>query len=585
MPENLLNEIFAEGITAEKRRKKFITFSHDDENSSPDRIFFFLILLIFGMGLLAAKLFTLTILEGPRYRQLAAENRLREVKITAARGIIYDRNNNVLVRNIPLFTDERGKQFFEEKPASASGQMRESLTRGYPFGQAFAHVLGYIGEINEEEIVNLSAKYKYAAADLVGKIGIEQSYDTLLRGKDGREVYEVDALGQIVRVLGRFEPSAGNNLKLTLDAKLQQIAAQELTGKKGAVIAAIPATGEILTLYSSPSFDPNSFIRGEGVEQILVQEDQPLFNRSIAGLYAPGSTFKIVVALAGLEHNIITPGTVFEDTGILKVGNFSFGNWYFLQYGKKDGMVDIIKALQRSNDIFFYKAGEAIGIEKLADFSRKLGIGNTLGIDINGEEVGIMPDPQWAQKVRGSSWFLGNTYHVSIGQGDLLVTPLNVNSWTNLIAGNGRLCKPHLTGAADSAICKDMGLKPASIELVREGMKLACAPGGTGWPLFNFKVINDKLKPDGIDFLHTFESTTSGQKKVEIQTACKTGTAEFGPSSLRSSGQVKTHAWFTVFAPAANPQISITVLIEGGGEGSTNAAPIARKMLEEWFGR
>ncbi len=585
MSVNLFNETFAESIMAEKRRKKLTYFTADDENSSPDRIIFFRILLIFGMGLLIAKLFTLTILEGSRYRQLASENRLREVKITAARGIIYDRNGTPLVRNIPLFTDEQGRQFFEEKPASASAQLREDLTRGYPFGATLAHVLGYTGEINPEEIVSLNGKFKYTAGDMVGKMGIEQSYDTLLRGKDGREVYEVDALGQIVRVLGRFEPSAGNNLKLTLDSKLQQIAARELEGKKGAVIAAIPATGEILTLYSSPSFDPNRFIRGENVEGILASADQPLFNRSIAGLYAPGSTFKIVVALAGLENNVITPQTIFEDTGILKVGDFSFGNWYFLQYGKMEGMVDIVKALQRSNDIFFYKAGEAIGIEKLADFGRKVGIGKTFGIDIKGEEAGVMPDPQWEKKERGQGWFLGNTYHVSIGQGDLLVTPLNVNFWANLIASNGKLCTPLLTGAADVTKCRDLGLKPANIALVREGMKKACDNGGTGWPLFNFKVENPSLHPDGVDFLETFESTTSARKMVQIETACKTGTAEFGPSSLRSSGQARTHAWFTVFAPVMKPQISITVLVEGGGEGSSVAAPIARKMLEEWFGR
>lgn len=577
---NIFNETFAESITAEKRRKKLTSYTNDDEGTSPDRIIFFRILLIFGMGLLIAKLFTLTILEGSRYRQLAAENRLREVKITAARGIIYDRNNIPLVRNIPLFIDEHGSQFFEEKPASVSGQLREDLTRGYPFDSAFAHVLGYTGEISQEEIVSERDKFKYAAADMVGKMGIEQSYDTLLRGKDGREVYEVDALGQIVRVLGRFEPTAGNNLKLTLDAKLQQIAASELTGKKGAVIATIPTTGEIVTLYSSPSFDPNRFIRGENVEGILRSMDQPLFNRAIAGLYAPGSTFKIVVALAGLENNIITPQTVFEDTGILKVGDFSFGNWYFLQYGKKDGMVDIVKALQRSNDIFFYKAGEAIGIDKLADFGRKVGIGKPFGLDIKGEEVGVMPDRAWVQKVRQSEWFLGNTYHVSIGQGDLLVTPLNVNSWTNIIASGGKLCRPHLlSNLSDlSNLCKSLEIKKENLELVKEGMKKACENGGTGWPLFNFKVENPGLHPDGVDFLETIESTTSARKMVEIKTACKTGTAEFGDSK-------KTHAWFTVFAPVIKPQISITVLVEGGGEGSSVAAPIAKKLLEEWFGR
>ncbi len=579
MPVNLFNEIFAASLTAEKRRKRLISDIETDEKSSPDRIIFFLLLLIFGMGLLLAKLFTLTILEGARYRQLAAENRLREVKITAPRGIIYDRNGTPLVRNIPLFTDEKGNQFYEEKPLSASGQLRESLTRGYPYGSTLAHVLGYIGEISPQELSGNNGKFTYQAGDLIGKMGIEQSYDTLLRGKDGREVYEVDALGQIVRVLGRFEPTVGDNLKLTLDAKLQQVAARELEGKKGAVIATNPANGEVLALFSSSSFDPNSFIRGSGVEEILASTDQPLFNRTIGGLYAPGSTFKIVVALAGLENKIITPQTVFEDTGILKVGDFSFGNWYFLQYGKKDGMVDIVKALQRSNDIFFYKAGEAIGIEKLADFGRKVGIGKALGIDIKGEEAGVMPDQAWVKKVRGSDWYLGNTYHVSIGQGDLLVTPLHVNSWTNLIADHGKLCIPHLTDSGNINKCKDLELNPASIALVREGMKKACETGGTGWPLFNFKLDNPALHPDGVDFLETLESTTSARKMVQIATACKTGTAEFGES------KAKTHAWFTVFAPIEKPQISITVLVEGGGEGSTNAAPIAKKMLEEWFGR
>ncbi|MBI3954884.1 hypothetical protein HY338_00440 [Candidatus Gottesmanbacteria bacterium] len=292
MPVNLFNEIFATSITAEKRRKRLISEIETEEKSSPDRIIFFLFLLIFGIGLLLAKLFTVTILEGARYRQLAAENRLREIKITAPRGIIYDRNGTPLVRNIPLFTDEKGNLFYEEKSSSASGQLRESLTRGYPYASILAHVLGYIGEISPEEIRGNKGKFSYQAGDFIGKMGIEQSYDISLRGKDGREVYEVDALGQIVRVLGRFEPVAGNNLKLTLDGRLQQVAARELEGKKGAVIATNPANGEILALFSSPSFDPNSFIRGSGVEDILANSDQPLFNRTIGGLYAPGSTLK-----------------------------------------------------------------------------------------------------------------------------------------------------------------------------------------------------------------------------------------------------------------------------------------------------
>jgi len=405
-----------------------------------------------------------------------------------------------------------------------------------------------------------------------------------LRGKDGREVYEVDALGQIVRVLGRFEPTAGNNLKLTLDGRLQQAAAREMEGKKGAVIATNPANGEILALFSSPSFDPNRFSLGmsqEEYQSLAGSPDQPLFDRAIGGVYPPGSTFKIVMALAGLEEGAIKPDTVVEDTGVLTIGPFSFPNWYYAQYGKTEGPVDIVKAIQRSNDIFFYKVGEWLGITKIADWSRRAGIGKPLGIELSGEAGGLVPDPAWKAghftspadlTARNNLWYLGDTYHVSIGQGYLLTTPLQMNAWTNIIANGGKLCRPTIAKATSdkrsfnktqdrqgTSNCKDLGIKPETIKLITEGMQKACQTGGTGWPLFNFQVSKfDKPVPSTIeglvklDQLSSDKSTTHSGERVSVTVACKTGTAEYGDQ------QNKTHAWFTAFAPLPKDYLGVT---------------------------
>ena len=364
---------------------------------------------------------------------------------------------------------------------------------------------------------------------------------------------------------------------------MSEVAASALDGQKGAIIASVPQTGEILTLYSSPSFDPNSFIKGEGVDRLLLDPNLPLYNRAISGTYPPGSTFKIVSSIAGLESGILDKSTQFEDTGILRVGDFSFGNWYFLQYGRVEGLINVVRALARSNDIFFYKVAEGLGVDKLADWGVRFGMGKPLGIDIEGEVGGVMPDREWRKRVKNADWYLGDTYHVGIGQGDILTTPLQVNQWTNIIASNGKSCKPHLLKIRNSKSeirneCVDLKLKKENIELVKEGMKQACDTGGTGWPLFEFKVKSLKLKVDERNFFDGGTASGSAEKLVKIPVACKTGTAEYG------NPENHTHAWFTVFAPIENPQIAITVLVEGGGEGSSVAAPIAKKMLEEWFG-
>lgn len=550
----------------------------------------FYLFLIFSFFLLVWRLLALTIVEGAYYRSLAESNRTREIDIRAPRGVIYDRHGEVLARNIPVYkqcnnlTIEQCSDVLAERAleieaigGTESAQLKLDLGREYPAGSILAHVVGYVGEVKEDEISKDYKDYKvynnYKSGDFIGRAGIEEQYESVLRGIDGKELTETDALGRKIKSLGKIEPIPGKNLTLTLDLDLQKIAAKEMEGRIGAVIISNPQTEEILSLYSSPSFDPGAVGEMGKLEEM---EKNPFFDRVISGLYPPGSTFKIITAAAGLESGKITATTQIEDTGVISVGPFRFPNWYWLQYGKTDQNVDIIKALKRSNDIFFYRVGEMVGIEKLEEWAKKFGVGKILGIDLPGEAAGRFRLQR--------DWYLGDTYHMAIGQGDLEVTPLQVNFWTNVIANGGKLCRPHLANLSNLpnlANCQNIGLKKETIVLITKGMKEACATGGTGWPFFEFKIQNAKCKIG--------ENNDENCQPKVISVACKTGTAEYGDP------KGKTHAWFTIFAwPAeasakeaapADPEISVTVLVEGGGEGSNVAAPIAKKILEEWFGR
>ena len=326
--------------------------------------------------------------------------------------------------------------------------------------------------------------------------------------------------------------------------------------KKGAVVATNPTTGEILALVSTPSFDPQDFEdkNNNMVEKYLSDKEKPLFNRVTNGVYAPGSVFKLAIATAALETKTIDDETEFEDTGVITAGPLKFGNWYYLQYGKTEGMVDVIKAIRRSNDIFFYLAGAKTGEENIKKWAEILGYGKKTDIGLD-EEVGLIPSPFWKEESIGDRWYLGDSYNLSIGQGYVSVTPLQTLVVTAAFANNGVGCQPKLL-KDDKPNCHKLPLAKKTIELVREGMRQACSTGGTGWPLFDFKVADKS-----------------------IQTACKTGTAE----SHALSGQ--PHAWITVFAPYDKPQIALTVLIEEGGQGSDVAGPIAKELLKTYFER
>ncbi len=530
------------------------------------RPFVFLVLVVFVVFFL--RLYQLQVVEGKKNRFLAENNRIARLSLEAARGLLLDRFGVVLATNEPVFLLEE-KSGKEAKPkeisreealklqAEGQSELRLFLRRHYLAGEAFGHLLGYLGEVSEEELKEEKLDLKgYRQGSLIGRVGVEAEYESLLRGREGSELVEVDTEGKVIRRMGQILPTVGKTLTLAVDKKLQEKAAVAMAGQKGAVVAENPQNGEILILYSSPGFDPNIFSadnRDEVVKLINDEVNRPLLNRAIAGLFPPGSTFKIVTAIAALSEGKITPKTLITDPGVIIIGDYQYRNWYFANYGKTEGEVDLTKALARSVDTYFYKLGEMVGIERLNFWAEKFGVKKKTGIDLPGELPGFMANSEWKEKTKGEPWFLGNTYHIAIGQGDLALTPLLVNQIASVVASQGKICQPRMLklGAENTpyeANCQKLAVKEEFWAAIKKGMEAACAEGGTGSPFFGFT------------------------PKV----ACKTGTAETGDGKT-------SHAWFTAFAPADDPQIVLTVLVEKGGEGSAVAAPIAKEILKEYF--
>ncbi len=553
-----------------------------------------LFILFLGCLILSGKLIFLQLVQGAYYRSLSDSNRIRSQIIYAPRGIIFDRHHVPLVFNIPGFREVKDQETVLvkrdealEKIAKGDNHLSIDSLREYPYKDALAHVLGYIGQINAEELKDERFSH-YNITDWIGKTGLEYQYEDQLKGVNGKKLIEVDATGKEIRLLGQTDPVSGKDLTTTLDSKLQKASFEAMKEiKRGAVVVTTP-TGEVLAMVSVPSYDPNLFTLDKSYEatqtaylstgQIVTDNSgQPLLNRAIGGTYPPASTFKIITSASGLEQKVIDKNFTVEDTGVLKIGQFSFSNWYHTQYGKTDGIVDVVKALGRSNDIFYYKLAEKLGVDRLSQTAAEFGVGSFLGIDLPGEAKGVLPTKEWKEKNIGEKWYLGDNYHYGIGQGYLLATPLQVNAWTQAIANGGSIYRPHLLPQKSGLLNKNF-LSGESVSLIRKGMIAACSEGGTAYPLFNFSVVNKNLIIDGQNILYAPSSTTSAKmedlRKVVI--ACKTGTAE------HLEGHT-SHAWLTAFAPAYKPEIVVTVLAEESGEGSQIAAPIAKKIFEAYF--
>jgi penicillin-binding protein 2 len=581
------------------------------------------ILLVLVFGGIIARLFFLQVIEGERFTFLSENNRVRIKRIAGTRGVVLDRRGQLLVDSRPSFDllfvaedtedpehtlrqlarylgrDEKELlAIFEENKKRAAFEevvigkdvdwptvvaveahqlelpgitLRARPRRSYADGPVAAHVLGYLGEIGPRQLKVLKDE-GYALGDEVGQYGLERRWEDFLRGQSGGQQVEVDALGRRVRVLHEVTDVPGYTVHLTLDRHLQETAFEALKGKEGTIVVLDVNNGDILAMVSTPAFDPNIFARGIKSDewQALIKDRlRPLNNRAIQGQYPPGSTFKVIMAIAGLEEGVLQPESRISDPGFYYFGNRAFRDW------KKEGhgAVDLHKAIVESCDVYFYQAGQRIGIDRIAKWARAFGLGEKTGAALDDEKSGIVPDSDWKRKRFRQPWFPGETLSVAIGQGYLTVTPLQLANMMAAVANGGTLYRPRLVNkieSVDGSTVREYGaekirtipVKPGTLERVRNGLAdVVKGVGGTGG--------------------------AARSKIVEI--AGKTGTAqvvEMKGAYLKSeqlSYFSRDHAWFVSYAPVQNPQIAVVVLIEHGGHGGSAAAPIAKKVIEKFM--
>ena len=597
--------------------------------AAPKKINYWLAVLAAGILILGLRAAYLQVFLGAHFYEVAEGNRLRLRDIKAARGIIYDRYRQPLVKNIPNFylavipvdlpkiddsaypelikelasiaakTEEEITQFLSGQPAFSyqpavvaenmsqeKAILTEILSGRFPGGilqiadsryylappaqTSFSHILGYEGKIEKNKLDDYLAR-GYSLDDQVGKAGVEFFYEKELKGINGREQVEVDATGKTKEVLASQKSAAGRNLVLTIDAGLQKQAEaslrRNLAGngkKKGAVVALDPGSGEVLALVSLPAFDNNLFSFGisqADFSNLINDPAQPLFNRAISGEYPSGSTFKMIVGAAALQEGLINENTSFESIGGIQVDRWFFPDWK----AGGHGWTSINKALAESINTFFYVIGgglddfTGLGVEKINEYAQRFGLNQTLGIDLPNEAAGFLPSKDWKEKTKKENWYIGDTYHFAIGQGDLLVTPLQVAGWTAVFANGGTLYRPHLV---KEILDKDNNLVEEIIRrqiLNRDFISQK-----------NLKIINQGLRQAVVS------GSAKGLGSLPIEVAAKTGTAQGQQSK-------EPPAWITAFAPYENPQLVITVLIEEGGEGSSVALPVARDLIGWWM--
>jgi penicillin-binding protein 2 len=443
--------------------------------------------------------------------------------------------------------------------------------RTYPFGQMAAHLLGYVGEVSQQE---METRRGYHMGDLIGKAGAERYWEDYLRGIDGGQQVEVDAVGRKLRVLNEVDETPGNSLVLTVDRDLQATAEEAMQGHDGSIVALDARTGEVLAMVSRPAFDPNVFARGIRMPEwkaLVDDRKHPLNSKSVQGTYPPGSTFKVVMAAAALEEGVITPFTTIHCGGGLFFGNRVFHCWR----PQGHGAVNVHEALVRSCDVFFYQVGQRLGVDSIAEYAHRFGLGAPTGITLEHESGGIIPSSEWKRQRFGEPWYPGETLSVAIGQGYVTTTPLQMASVIATVANGGVVYRPKFVKRIEATdgttmleespeVVRDVGFKKSTLLQIREALS---------------DVVNSK------------SGTGSNARLPGIEVGGKTGTAQ----ASRAGGEKATqkgwarekrdHAWFIAFAPVQNPEIAIAVLAEHAGEhGGTAAAPIARKVLARYFG-
>lgn len=560
---------------------------------------------------ITATFWSVQIVHGDYYRELAENNRLRKLPVRAPRGLIYDREGQLLVENVPSYDllidrsrslDLEGSVRFAaailDRPEEELRAAVEAARRAPPFkpalvapdlslaqvgrfeakrlehpefeidvrhlrlyrhGPLTAHVLGYLGEASPAEIEATPGLYQ--PGDLLGKKGVERSYDRHLRGDDGERVVVVDSRGRVLQEYRRERAEAGRPLTLSLDLDLQQEAARLMADKVGAVVALDPRTGEIRALYSAPSYNSNLLSRGVSQAEwqaILAAPHHPLQNRGTQNTHSPGSVFKVVMGAAGLAEGVIDERTSFHCAGATVIYNHHFRCWKRGGHGR----VALEAAIKGSCDVYFYNVGKALGIDRIAHYARMFGLGRPTGIELEGEKAGLVPDAAWSLTARKHPWYPGETISVSIGQGPILTTPLQIAAMMAAVANGGRTVVPHLRAGESREGSEPLGLPERVLAPVRRGLwAVVNAPGGT-----------------------------AGASRVPgVEMAGKTGTVQViaqsaGTDSSKLPFEHRDHAWFASFAPTEDPELVVVVFVEHGGGGSRTAAPIARALYERYFG-
>ena len=595
------------------------------------RVGFAGVVVLAAFALLFLRFFHLQILQHDTYAAKAEDNRISIVPIAPNRGLVLDRNAVVLARNYSAYTleifpakvkdlertitdlgevvevqakdrnrfrkllaemrnaeslpirtrltDEEVARFAAHRYRFTGVDIKARLFRQYPHGDLAAHVVGYIGRINpkdQENLEELGVEANYRGTDFIGKAGLEASYQQELHGTTGFEQVEIDAAGRGIRTLARTPAQAGNNVTLTLDIKLQEVAEKVFGERRGALVALEPSSGGVLAFVSKPGFDPNLFVDGidpQSWAELNNSPDRPLNNRAIAGLYPPGSTFKPYMALAALELGKRTPKSAIHDPGYFEFGGRRFRD----SKAGGNGYVDLYKSIVVSSDTYYYQVANDLGIDAISGFMGKFGFGAKSGIDLEGEATGVLPSQEWKQKrfrrPEQQKWYAGETISIGIGQGYNAYTPMQLALAVATLAANGEMYRPHLVSHVDNlrtgerrhvepTLARRVALKPENVEFVKRAMA-GVNKEGTGARSF----ANAQYTSGGKTGTAQVIGMKQGEKYDERKVA----------------ERHRDHSLFIVFAPVESPRIALAVLVENGGFGARTAAPIARAVLDYYL--
>lgn len=580
--------------------------------------------ILIGFSILLLRFIYLQVIKGAEFKALSEKNAVRLKTIKSSRGLIFDRNKNLLVDNRPSFnlnivledaedvkqSIQSAAELIDDDPAELMDKiikagrgaryrpvaLKNNLTRDqvavieahmfdipgiqidiepvrhYIYKKTAAHLLGYLGEVNTDEMLNGNYT-NVRAGDSIGKYGIEKKFQNYLNGRRGGRQVEVDANGRVIKILKTIEPVQGFDLNLTVDLQLQQTAEKMLENKRGAVVALDPTNGDILAMASAPSFDQNEFIGGISQtkwDELISNPGKPMINKAIQGEYPPASTYKIITSIAALEEKVVDLNTSVFCPGSLKYGNRVYRCWK--KYGH--GEMDIYKGLEQSCDVFYYQAGIKLGVDTLAQYAMGCGLGARTGIMLDNERKGLIPTSEWKLKRFNEPWQGGENLSIAIGQGYNLVTPLQMAVFIGAVGNGGTLYRPRIVKTIQNS-------RGDIVREVKPEIK-----GGIPAGRETLGIVKTAL----LDVVQGERGTARGIRIKGVEIAGKTGTAQV--FSIKKDEDIeqedldynlRDHAWFVCYAPAENPAIAIAVMIEHGEHGSTAAAPVAGALIKQYL--